>query len=211
MGLDFFLLDEMVGVDSVQRDSLSFMAVNGEGVNHEAMPGIIEEMGYYSSTHKGLPYYHWFVDDQNMDSRRSCDHPMGRVMASMFALRALAVLGDQLVFVERTVDLLEVLDVREGDRASLSDRKPYRELIQVVGPELLGGAFLAPEFISHIWDKDGSKSSDSLDRYITGEGQWGMMGSVWRRSRGGRSGRRSGAYHNWAPLLQPGGCRKERQ
>ena len=96
-------------------------------------------------------------------------------MASMFALRALAALGDQLIFVERTVDLLEVLDVHEGARESLSDQKPYRELAQVVGPELLGGAFLAPEFISHIWDKDGRKPPDSLDQYITGESQWGVM------------------------------------
>ena len=175
MDLDFFLLDGMVGVDSFNRDSLTFMAVNGEGLDHVALPGIIEEMGYYSSTHRGLPYYHWFVDDRNMDSRRSREHPMGRSMASMFALRALAVLGDQLVFVEKTVDLFEVLDVHEGARASLYDRKPYRELAQVAGPELLGGVFLAPEFISRIWVKDGRKPPGSLDQYTTGESQWGMM------------------------------------
>ena len=175
MGLDVFLLDEMVGVDSFDRDSLTFMAVNGEGVDHVALPSIIEEMGYYSSTHRGLPYYHWFVDDRNMDSRRSREHPMGRSMASMFVLRALAVLRDQLIFVEKTVDLFEVLDVHEGARASLYDRKPYRELAQVAGPELLGGVFLAPEFISRIWVKDGRKPPGSLDQYTTGESQWGMM------------------------------------
>lgn len=175
MGLDFFLLDEMVGVDSFDRDSFTFMAVNGEGVNHVTLPDIIQEMGYYSSTHRGLRYYQWFADDQNMDSRRSRDHPMGRMMASMFALRALAVLGDQLIFVEKTVDLLEVLDVHEGARASLSDQKPYRELARVAGPDLLGGAFLAPEFIYHIWDKDGRKPPNSLDHYISGESKWGVM------------------------------------
>ena len=175
MGLDLFLLDEMVGVDSFDRDSLTFMAVNGEGVDHVALPGIIEEMGYYSSTHRGLPYYHWFGDDRNVDSRRSREHPMGRDMASRFALRALAVPGDQLIFVEKTVDLFEVLDVHEGARESLYDRKPYRELAQVTGPELLGGVFLAPEFISRIWVKGSRKPPGSLDQYTTGESQWGMM------------------------------------
>ena len=80
MGLDFFLLDEMIGVDSIDREALTFMAVKGGAENHEELPEIIDEMGYYSSSHRGLPYYHWFINDLNRNPRRSREHPLRSAM-----------------------------------------------------------------------------------------------------------------------------------
>ena len=113
-GLDFFLLDEMVGADSVDHNTFTFLAVKSGAVDYGGLPDTLEDMGYYSSSRDGLPYYHWYVDDLNKAPGRLDEHPIVSIMIPTLEMGAVAVLGDQLIISRRVDHLLEVLDVHRG-------------------------------------------------------------------------------------------------
>ena len=172
MGIDFQLTDYTIWVDQPFHNVPRFMMAEGGFHDADELSSTLEDMGYRTSSHHGVTYYHWIVGDK-MNLRRIREH--GTSAYPWFGLNTIAPIGKRLILAQRAEWTKNLIDVHHGSRPSLYDLEHYRELTQAVGDDLLAGAFVTPELATWIWTDLDWKPVERLDQYISGPKAWGDL------------------------------------
>ena len=85
-------------------------------------------------------------------------------------------MGDRLLIRRWTGSIQSQIEIHQGAQPSLSGEDPYRELAQVMGSELLGGAFVSPSNVQNVWSTfEYSLSPERLPGFAPGSESWGTL------------------------------------
>ena len=99
-------------------------------------------------------------------------------------LNAIAPVGDRLLIRRWTDSMESQIDVEQGRQRSLWDEKPYRELAQAVGGDIVAGAFITPGNVQELWPTFiYNFSPHRIPGFAPGSDSWGTLGDYSHRDR----------------------------
>ncbi len=130
-------------------------------------------LNYNSDTHSNITWYYTWSDYQQRNLLRRSS-PFSTDVGT---LNAIAPVDDNSLLIRRFPENMEhQIEVHQGSQPNLRDEAPYRELAQVMGNELLAGAFVAPEYIRHSWsDVQFTTNPHRLPAYAPESEAWGVL------------------------------------
>jgi len=167
-GLDLLGFDLGVWSDRAGFDYPNFMVLEGP-FDKEGIKGKLLELDYKESTYKGTTYY-WLYEDWR--SASLLEHPL-RIMGPY--MNRIAFVGDRLLVASTSEIMSTLIDVQRGETPSLLDSRPHRGLAEAIGEEMLGGAFVGPQWIVDAWNPWNRKPVERLDKYLEGPDRWGVL------------------------------------
>ena len=131
----------------------------------------LERLGYQSDTYDGITwFYAW--SEYSFTGRAISEHPFG---IAAVRLNAIARVDDKLLIRKFPRNMERQIDVHRGRLPSLWDNKPYKELAQAVGDELLAGAFATPANIRARWAEQNYSQTVGIAGYAPEAGDWGTL------------------------------------
>ena len=133
----------------------------------------LELLGYDSASYRGVNW-HYAWSGSSPDFRKLRASPFATEASK---LNAIAPVGNRLLIRRWTDSMESQIDVEQGRQRSLGDEKPYRELAQAVGSDIVAGAFITPANVRELWSTFSYDfSPHRLPGFAPGSGSWGTLG-----------------------------------
>ena len=133
----------------------------------------LEQLDYDSASYRGVNW-HYAWSGSSPDFRKLRASPFSTDASK---LNAIAPVGDRLLIRRWTENMERQIDVQQGRQRSLWDEKPYIELAQAVGSDIVAGAFITPANVQELWSTfDYNFSPHRLPGFAPGAGAWGTLG-----------------------------------
>lgn len=149
LGIDLYGLDSILWAGEAHMFGSGTHLTLIQGGFGDDIVERLDLLNYESETHGGVSWqYAWSNYQQRNTLRRSSPFSteIGR-------LNAIAPVGDSLLIRRWPDSMPHQIEVHQGIQPSLWDVKPYRELAQVMGNELIAGAFITPSNVIDAWSK----------------------------------------------------------
>lgn len=171
-GIDLWGFDSILwtGEPRIHTDSPYITVIRG-GFESE-VGARLERLEYESVSHQGVNwYYAWTGPGPEFQKLRASPFS-----TDASKLNAIAPAGDRLLIRRWTDNMQSQIDVYRGTQPSLWDEKPYRELAQAIGSELLAGAFVTSSNVRELWSTfDYNLSPRRLPGFAPGSESWGTL------------------------------------